>query len=263
MKKSEVSLLTSCLLAALLLGGCGGKAQERAADSDVKPPVTVRARPVVATWLGNPARTFYGSGPWAAGPLEISWKFKTRSISGRLHKDPWGGTSWPGQPSVNNDRVYFGSADGNVYCLSTKDGSLIWKFQGLDSMKATPTIVGDRILASGLDHYLYSLDAEDGSVVWKFKAGFEIDGSVAAIDGRLYFGCEDGYFYCLDAEDGSLVYKVGRLGSMEGSCSVHDGRIYVGTEQGDLFCLNQEDGKTIWKARIGAARSRPSSSRSR
>src|SRR5215216_5037611 len=98
MKKSELSLLMSCLAVVLLLNGCGGKAQERAADSDVRPATTVIARPVVATWLGNPARTFYGSGPWAAGPLEVVWKFKTKSISGRLHKDPWGGTSSPGQP---------------------------------------------------------------------------------------------------------------------------------------------------------------------
>src|SRR5829696_7667957 len=214
----RAGVLLACLVAVLsALNGCGGKAQVRTADTDVRPAETVRVRPAVATWLGNPSRTFYGSGPWAAGALEIRWKFKTKSISGRLHKDPWGGTSWPGQPSVNGDRVYFGSADGNVYCLSTKDGSLVWKFQGLDSMKATPTIVGGRILASGLDHYLYCLSASDGSLIWKYKAGFEIDGSVAAIDGRLYFGCEDGFFYCLDAEDGSLVYKVGRLGSMEGS----------------------------------------------
>src|ERR687884_2328800 len=132
------------LLAALALGGCGSKAEpkSKSMESDVRPAETVLARPVVSTWLGNPSRTFYGSGPWASnGPLEVAWKFKTKAISGRLHKDPWGGTSWPGQPSVNGDRVYFGSADGNVYCLSTKDGSLIWKFQGLDSMKSRPRLL--------------------------------------------------------------------------------------------------------------------------
>src|SRR6185503_9225837 len=99
-------------------------------------------------WLGNPQRNFYGSGPWQEGPMEIVWQAETGLISGRLHKDPWGGTSWPGQPSVDGSRVYFPSADGNVYCLNTRDGSVIWKFRAKDSFKATPTLAGDRIIAS-------------------------------------------------------------------------------------------------------------------
>ena len=172
-------------------------------------------------------------------PSEILWEFETGFISGRLHKDPWGGTSWPGQPSVGDDRVYFGSADGNLYCLNTKDGSLIWRFKTEDSLKSTPTIAGDRMIASGLDHNLYCFNAKDGTLIWKYEAGFEVDGSAAVIDGRVYFGCEDGFFYCLNLEDGSLIYKTERLGSMEGSLSAPgDGRIYIGTEQGDLYCLN-------------------------
>ena len=52
-------------------------------------------------WLGNTSRNFYGTGPWSTGPLEIVWEFETKFITGRLHKDPWGGSSWPGQPSVD------------------------------------------------------------------------------------------------------------------------------------------------------------------
>ena len=207
---------------------------------------------MVQTWLGNFARNFYGTGPWPDAPLEVIWSFKTKSTSGRLHKDPWGGTSWPGQPSVADGRVYFGSADSYLYCLDTRDGSLIWSYKTLDSLKATPTIAGDRIIASGLDHYIYCLNRADGTLLWKYQTGFEIDGAVTVFDGRIYFGGEDHNFYCLDLQDGALVYKRENLGSMEGSSTVVDGRIYVGTEQGDLYCLNLTDGATIWKARIGA-----------
>ena len=49
------------------------------------------------------------------------------------------------------------------------------------------------IIASGLDHNIYCLNTKDGSLIWKFKTGFEVDGSAAVIDGRVYFGSEDGY----------------------------------------------------------------------
>ena len=188
----------------------------------------------------------------AYGPLEIVWELETGFIIGRLHEDPWGGSSWRGQPSIDRDRVYFPSADGNIYCVNRHDGNLIWKFKAKDSFKATPTIAGDRIIASGLDHHIYCLNALDGTLLWEYKTGFEVDCSASVVDGRVYFGGEDGFFYALNLADGSLVYKTERLGSMEGSFSVVDDRAYVGTEQGDLFCLKLSDGATIWKARIGA-----------
>ena len=61
-------------------------------------------------------------------------------MAGPNHKVAWGGSAWPGQPSTDSERVYFGSADGNVYAVNAHDGSIFWKFQGLDSMKATPVI---------------------------------------------------------------------------------------------------------------------------
>jgi len=99
----------------------------------------------VPMWLGNPARTFYGTGPWSDKPLEVVWDFKTSWTRGRLHKDPWGGSGWPGQPAIVEDRVYFGSAGGYVYCLNRKDGSLIWSYKTIDGAKSSPAVVGDRL----------------------------------------------------------------------------------------------------------------------
>jgi len=173
-----------------------------------KPPTSV------PFWLGNASRNFYGTGPWSDAPLEVVWSFETKGISGRLHKDPWGGSSWPGQPSVDEQHVYFGSADGRLYCLNAKDGSLVWSYKTEDSLKATPTIVGDRLIASGLDHYIYCVDKKTGTLLWKYKTGFEVDCSSAVIDNRVYFGGEDGFFYSLNLDDGALIYKTERLGSM-------------------------------------------------
>ena len=199
------------ILVLLSLTSCGGRVVTRT-EAKPEPPPAPKPPTTVPAWLGNPSRNFYGTGPWSNDPLQVVWEFETKGISGRLHEDPWGGSSWPGQPSVDEHHVYFGSADGNLYCL----------------------------------------DARDGSLVWKYQTGFEVDCSAAVINDRVYFGGEDHFFYSLNLSDGSLVYKTERLGSMEGSFSVVDDRVYVGTEQGDLFCLNLADGKTIWQARIGA-----------
>ncbi|MDX6385630.1 MAG: eukaryotic-like serine/threonine-protein kinase, partial [Blastocatellia bacterium] len=244
-------LLSGVLLiitASALLTGCKGKAVAEAPQPIVEKPKPPTAVPM---WLGNAERNFYGTGPWKEGELKIIWEVSTKGISGRLHKDPWGGTSWPGQPSIRDDRVFFPSADGYVYCLNKNDGSEIWKFRGTDSMKATPVLIGNKVIANGIDHHVYCLKAEDGSVIWDYQTGFEVDGSVIVVKDRLYFGGEDRNFYCLNLADGSLVYKV-PVGSVEGSITIKDGRVYLGTEGGDLYCIDPADGKTIWKVRIGA-----------
>ena len=81
-----------------MLSGCGGKIIKETEAKTAPPP---KPPPSVPMWLGNPSRNFFGTGPLSNDPLQVVWKFETKMISGRLHKDPWGGTSWPGQPSVD------------------------------------------------------------------------------------------------------------------------------------------------------------------
>jgi eukaryotic-like serine/threonine-protein kinase len=244
------AIAAGLLVSLSLFAGCTGKA---GTEAPLAPRIIEKPKPPTAVpmWLGNGERNFFGTGPWKNGDLKVIWEVETGFISGRLHKDPWGGTSWPGQPSIRDDRIFFPSADGNVYCLNKNDGSVIWKFKGKDSMKATPVLVGDKVLASGLDHHLYCLNAHDGSLIWDYQTGFEVDGSTIVDGDRIYFGGEDHNFYCLSLTDGSLIYKI-LVGSVEGSITLKDGRVYLGTEEGDLFCIDPADGKFIWKAKIGA-----------
>src|SRR4026207_1981083 len=96
-------LISACLVLSftLSLNACGGKlVKETVAEPKIERPAPPPTS--VPTWLGNASRTFNGTGPWSERPSEILWEFETRFVSGRLHKDPWGGTSWPGQPSVGD-----------------------------------------------------------------------------------------------------------------------------------------------------------------
>ena len=124
----RLSLAIPALAFVFACTACGGRVVQKT-EAEVLPKAAAPVPDAVPLWLGNPTRNFYGTGPWPDRPLEVVWEFETKLISGRLHKDGWGGTSWPGQPSVAGNRVYFGSADGYLYCLDKRDGSLIWKFK--------------------------------------------------------------------------------------------------------------------------------------
>src|SRR5258708_3835254 len=102
--RAKIALLLWPFSAIFLLPSCAGKILS---ETEAKPASLPAEKPATTlpAWLGNSSRTFYGTGPWSAAPLEVVWSFETTEISGRFHEDPWGGSSWPGQPSVDERHV--------------------------------------------------------------------------------------------------------------------------------------------------------------
>jgi outer membrane protein assembly factor BamB len=95
-------------------------------------------------------------------------------------------------PTVYTGRVYFGSDDGYVYCLDSKDGSLLWKYH--------PGPTDEKIIGNAR---MISL--------WPVRTG------VLADDGIVYFAAGvfpyEGLYICaLKADDGSVVWKNDTLG---------------------------------------------------
>ena len=86
-------LLFAVPVVSLAFVGCGKVSKDiapqtsTAKSAEVKKPLPA----AVPMWLGNPERTFFGTGPFSDKPLEVAWDFKTGSVRGRLHPDPWGG----------------------------------------------------------------------------------------------------------------------------------------------------------------------------
>ncbi|UCF16809.1 MAG: PQQ-binding-like beta-propeller repeat protein, partial [Phycisphaerales bacterium] len=95
-------------------------------------------------------------------------------------------------PAVYAGKVYAGSDDGNVYCIDSKNGSLVWKY------RAGPS--NEKVIGNGR---MISL--------WPVRTGVLVD------DGIVYFAAGifpyEGLYVCaLDAGDGSVVWKNDTIG---------------------------------------------------
>jgi outer membrane protein assembly factor BamB len=98
-------------------------------------------------------------------------------------------------PTVENNRVYFGSDDGIAYCLSADDGKLLWKLR-----------------AGPLDEWLLAR----GEMVsrWPIRTG------VLVRDGIAYFGAgifphDDVFLYAVNASDGKVLWKQDNISSLD------------------------------------------------
>jgi outer membrane protein assembly factor BamB len=147
-------------------------------------------------------------------------------------------------PAVFSGRVYFGSGDGNVYCLDALTGVMQWKFATRDVVRASPAIANNTVYIGSLDSNLYALDAETGSEKWRFKAGDDpvdhnqvgFQSSPAVVDGTVYVGCRDAHVYAIDATTGRKKWDYyTRKSWVTSSPAVRDGVVYSVTADTHLF----------------------------
>ena len=101
-------------------------------------------------------------------------------------------------PVVHNNKVFFGSDDGYLYCLALGDGKLLWKFRGAPEDRPDRRHLGNNRLIS----------------FWPVRGG------PVLVDGTVYFGAGiwptmGVYVVALDAESGKLIWRNGDVSFIE------------------------------------------------
>jgi outer membrane protein assembly factor BamB len=86
-----------------------------------------------------------------------------------------------GTPTVDGDRLYALGGNGDLSCLETKSGRVVWtmnilqKFGGSNprwGISESPLVIGEKVLvnAGGPDASVIALNKKDGSLVWKSQS---------------------------------------------------------------------------------------------
>ena len=157
-------------------------------------------------------------------------------------------------PATSVDKVVFGSADGNIYCLFAKNGKLAWKHQTSASVLGSPIIKGDSVFIGGSDHSFRAIDINNGKLLWKFDG---IEGPVVSqpvIDGdKIIFGAWDRHLYALDKNSGALLWKwnngSGVRNYSPASCIpvVVDTLVFIVAPDRYITAISLNSGTTVWR----------------
>jgi len=98
--------------------------------------------------------------------------------------------------------IYFGSRDGNFYCLDAKNGNIRWKRDFGISILSSPAIAQNGVYFGCDDGQIYCLDLDDSSIKWSFDTfqytgGCRIISSPAIANENLYIGSCSQYIFCI------------------------------------------------------------------
>jgi outer membrane protein assembly factor BamB len=153
-----------------------------------------------------------------------------------------------GFPTGKDGRIYVGGSTGGgfggpLWCLSAKDGSVIWRGGG--SFSQSPAIAADCYITRywGGHGWLYSL--EDGKPLGRKVGGpTHACGPVRVVLPRLALGLTAGALVAHDLETGKMLWQ--SRGFAPRTCSspaIANGRIFVNPQViGVLFCFEPTAG---------------------
>jgi len=175
----------------------------------------------------------------------IRWKFETQG--------PIRGSS-----VIDNDQIFFGSADGHVYALNKSDGKLNWKFETQGAIVAAPAVDGNTVVVSTRDNSVYGIDTRHGTLTWKFQMQDDFplvyDGGwryyMAApviFNNIVYVGSGDGNLYALNIKNGKQQWRYLTGGRIRASPLVTPISIFLPCNDGVVYVLDSGTGKLRWK----------------
>lgn len=163
-------------------------------------------------------------------------------------------------PGVSNGKIVLGSADGFIYCLTSK-GTLLWKFKTGASVLGSPLIAGNMVYIGGSDHQFNALNLQTGKPAWSFTG---LEGPVVSkpvISGdKILFGAWDKNLYALNKTNGKLLWKWSNgspiINYSPAACIpvVKDNAVYIVAPDRYLSAIDINTGKTLWRTNEATVR---------
>ena len=158
------------------------------------------------------------------------------------------------------------SADDAIRALDAGSGSVRWAFFTDGPVRLAPTVAGGRVYAGSDDGCVYCLSAADGGLIWKqriapegrwvpgngrlislfpVRTGVLIDGGIAYCGAGIYPG--QGVYLCaLDAASGDIQWRVqAHEVSPQGYLVASDERLYVPTGRTSPAVFTRSNGELL------------------
>ena len=147
------------------------------------------------------------------------------------------------------DKVVFGSYDAFAYCLSTSNGSLLWKFETAGRVHASPAVADDTVIVAGCDEYIHLLKLTDGTETAKVPMGSVTGASPAILADKVFVGTYGQDVLSVDWKAGKIVWRFrdeDRQFPILASAAVTDKILVVGGRDKRLRGFDPATGKVLW-----------------
>lgn len=215
------------LLCAALAGGCES--------------VRAGANPEVPLWVHRPS-----------GSLDVVYRVSLLAPS-RQVGEPYE----RGQPEIDpaHKRVFVGTSDRGLYCVSAPDGKVLWRFETLGFVNGAPLYdPGENVVYFGSnDGALYKVNADTGKLLWRFATNAEVARRPMLSGGLLYAVNANDTVLALRPATGKLVWSQHRTPALGmevagySGATVWRGKVYAAFSDGTVTAFDARTGDERWQ----------------
>ena len=165
-------------------------------------------------------------------------------------------------PSVDNQRLYYGTLDGSVYAYDLKkieelhndnllpqwtNVALLWRYKAAGEITTQGISNGLSINFASRDNSLYSLTAADRKLQWQFETDQEVSAPLGHSPGFIYLASEDFNVFCIKQDTGSVRWQFVAGLPIRKEVRVIANNCYVFPHLGGVYCLSKISGERRWK----------------
>lgn len=152
-------------------------------------------------------------------------------------------------PYVNGEYIFIYDSRNNIFCIHN-NGTLAWKVGIEENISGDIAVSSGKIFFGTENGRFLCLDADSGEFLWEVKAEGPIYSRPAVINDMIVFGCDDKRLYFLNF-DGGIIKKHETGGKIRGAFAYRQDRLYFGSYDGYFYCINVNKQKIEWKVKTG------------
>lgn len=167
-----------------------------------------------------------------------------------------------GGAAADEDRLYFGSNNGQFYCVDINTGKILWTFALNSESLAYPLVDGPNVYTVSGNNTLYAFDKVTGKSIWvktnAAKSNMAVRGQTAPVieSGILYLGFSDGNFSAFNSENGRELWtkRIGddkRFNDVDSTAVLTPSCLLVASFANALYCLDKATGSIRWRHDFG------------
>jgi len=157
-----------------------------------------------------------------------------------------------GSPTVVDDTLFFGTADGSLFGVSVPDRQALWTQKVGGSFVLPPTVADGTALFSVRrfdSDVVHAVDSGSGELLWTGGSGTvptvgPVVSTPTVADGRVFVVLKKGVF-ALDISDGELLWTARPGEQPLSSVTVADRTVLVGGRSG-VHALGAASGESLW-----------------
>ena len=147
------------------------------------------------------------------------------------------------EPACGPGIVAFGCEDGNVYVLRT-DGSPVGRIPTEGPVRGGLLINGDRLYFGSSDHFLYCVSLPDLKMRWKVRTGGPVEARPVMDGGRVYVVSRNNVLYCLARRSGTVLWWKHVPARSRFRPEIIDDRITAASLSTRLVCFDVQNGES-------------------